>query len=94
MSIEIIKAFDDMSEHLHFHEHSDAVIAVLGAAEGYDAAIGCQVYFKSHESFPAVAGMTLQVPRRTMHSFCGGKTPIAFLSMQSSKIDEDYHVVR
>ena len=94
MSIEIIKAFDDMSEHLHFHEHSDAVITILGAAEGYDDPIGCQVYFKSPESFPAVSGMTLQVPRRTIHSFSGGKTPIAFVSVQSSKIDEDYHLVR
>jgi mannose-6-phosphate isomerase-like protein (cupin superfamily) len=93
MSIEIIKAFDDMSEHLHLHEHCDAVITVLGASEGYDDPIGCKVYFKSHESFPAVAGMTLQVPRRTMHSFSGGKTPIAFLSVQSSKIDEDYRLV-
>ena len=94
MSIEIIKAFDDMSEHVHFHEHSDAVITVLGAAEGYDDPVGCEVFFKSHDAFPAVAGMTLQVPRRTMHSFSGGKTPIAFLSVQSSKIDEDYHLVR
>jgi hypothetical protein len=94
MSIEIIKAFDDMSDHLHFHQHSDAVITVLGAAEGYDDPIGCQVYFKSPESFPAVSGMTLQVPRRTIHSFSGGKTPIAFVSVQSSKIDEDYHLVR
>ena len=94
MSIEIIKAFDDMSEHVHFHEHSDAVITVLGAAEGYDDPVGCEVFFKSHDVFPAVAGMTLQVPRRTVHSFSGGKTPIAFLSVQSSKIDEDYHLVR
>jgi hypothetical protein len=94
MSIEIIKAFDDMSEHVHFHEHSDAVITVLGAAEGYDDPVGCEVFFKSHEAFPAVAGMTLQVPRRTVHSFSGGKTPIAFLSVQSSKIDKDYHLVR
>lgn len=94
MSIEIIKAFDDMSEHLHLHEHCDAVITVLGAAEGYDDPIGCRVYFKSSESFPAAAGMTLQVPRRTMHSLSGGMTPIAFLSVQSSKIDEDYRLVR
>jgi mannose-6-phosphate isomerase-like protein (cupin superfamily) len=94
MSIEIIKAFDDMSEHVHFHEHSDAVITVLGAAEGYDDPVGCEVFFKSHEAFPAVAGMMLQVPRGTVHSFSGGKTPIAFLSVQSSKIDEDYHLVR
>jgi mannose-6-phosphate isomerase-like protein (cupin superfamily) len=94
MSIEIIKAFDDMSEHVHFHEHSDAVITVLGAAEGYDDPVGCELFFKSHDAFPAVAGMTLQVPRRTVHSFSGGKTPIAFLSVQSSKIDEDYHLVR
>jgi len=94
MSIEIIKAFDDMSEHVHFHEHSDAVITVLGAAEGYDDPVGCELFFKSHDAFPAVAGITLQVPRRTVHSFSGGKTPIAFLSVQSSKIDEDYHLVR
>lgn len=92
MSIEIIKAFDDMSEHLHYHAHADAVITVLGADEGYDDPRGCSVYYKSRQPFPAVAGITLQVPRGTMHSFSGGTTPIAFLSVQSSKIDEDYHV--
>ena len=94
MSIEIIRAFDDMSEHLHYHEHADAVITVLGADEGYDDPVGCRIFFKSRESFTATSGMTLQVPRKTLHSFSGGKTPVAFLSVQSSKIDEDYHIVQ
>lgn len=93
MSIEIIKAFDDMPEHVHYHAHSDAVITVLGAPDGYDDPIGCKIFFNSHEPFPALRGMTLQVPRGTLHSFSGGKTPVVFLSVQSSKIDEDYHLV-
>lgn len=92
MSIEIIKAFDDMSEHVHYHAHSDAVITVLGAPEGFDNPIGCKIFFNSHEPFPASQGITLQVPRGTTHSFSGGTTPIVFLSVQSSKIDEDYHL--
>lgn len=92
MSVEIIRAFDDMSGHLHHHEHADAVITVLGTEEGFEEPVGCSVYFKSREPFPASAGMTLQVPRGTVHSFSGGKTPVAFLSVQSNKIDEDYHI--
>lgn len=92
MSIEIIKAFDDMSEHVHYHGDSDAVITVLGAAEGFDNPVGCKIFFNSHEPLPASPGMTLQVPRGTIHSFSGGATPIVFLSVQSSRIDEDYHL--
>lgn len=92
MSIEVIRAFDDMSEHLHHHEHSDAVITLLGADEGYEEPLGCSIFFKSSEPFAASAGMTLQVPRGTLHSLSGGKTPVAFLSVQSSKIDQDYHL--
>lgn len=91
MSVEIIKAFDDMSDHLHYHAHSDAVITLLGADHGYDEPIGCTAFYKD-VSFPALAGITIQVPRRTVHSFSGGRTPVTFLSVQSNKIDEDYHL--
>ncbi|MGB7989480.1 MAG: hypothetical protein WCF44_08790 [Candidatus Methylophosphatis roskildensis] len=91
MSFEIICAFQDMTDHLHYHAHSDAVITLLGADEGFEDPVGCTVLYKG-VSFPACAGITLQVPRHTVHSFSGGATPVTFLSMQSSKIDEDYHV--
>ncbi|MBK7664819.1 MAG: hypothetical protein IPJ21_14995 [Sterolibacteriaceae bacterium] len=91
MSFEIISAFQDMSDHLHYHADSDAVITVLGADEGFEDPVGCTVLYKG-VSFAACAGITLQVPRNTVHSFSGGATPVTFLSMQSSRIDEDYHV--
>lgn len=91
ISVEIISAFGDNSDHLHYHEHSDAVITLLGADEGHEEPVGCMVFYKG-ASFPARAGITMQVPRRTVHTFSGGTTPVTFLSVQSSKIDEDYHV--
>jgi DNA-binding NarL/FixJ family response regulator len=46
MFIEIIKAFDDMSEHLHYHAHSDVVITALGAAEGSGAELRSNLVYE------------------------------------------------
>ena len=81
MSFEIIRAFADMSDHQHYHAHSDAVITLLGAEEGFEDPLGCMVFYKG-VTFPACPGITLQVPRNTVHSFSGGATPVTFLSMQ------------
>jgi hypothetical protein len=93
LSIEIIKSFDDMSDHLHYHDDADAIITILGNNEGYEDPQGCKMYFKSRTPLDAVAGITLQIPRRTVHSFSGGVTPVVFLSVQSKKIDADYHLI-
>ena len=94
MSIEIIRAFDDMSDHLHYHDEAYAVTVILGKTEGYDEPVGCQVHYKSDKPIPAMSGVTLQIPPNTIHSFSGGKKPITFLSVQSKKIEKDYHHVR
>jgi hypothetical protein len=93
MSIEVIKACCDMSDHVHYHNDSYALITILGEDEGYPEPVNCKMFFKSKQPIPAASGITLQVAPGVMHSFSDGETPITFLSVQSKKIDEDYHFV-
>lgn len=93
MSIEVISALSDMADHVHYHNDSYALLTILGEAEGYPEPEECKMFFKSTQPSPAFSGMTLQVEPGVIHSFSNGKTPLCFLSVQSRKIDDDYHMV-
>jgi hypothetical protein len=91
MSIEIISALSDMSDHIHYHENSYALLTILGSEEGYEEPKNCKMFFKGVDAVAARSGITLQVPPGATHSFSSGDTPLTFLSVQSRKIDADYH---
>jgi hypothetical protein len=93
MSIEVISALSDMTDHVHYHDNSYALLTILGGNEGYPEPEECMMFFKSTRPIPAVAGITLQAEPGVIHSFSNGKTPLSFLSVQSRKIDTDYHLV-
>lgn len=93
MSIEVISAVSGVDGHVHYHNNSYALLTVLGEAEGYLEPTGGWMFFKSDEPIQARSGITLQVEPGVVHSFSSGKTPLYFLSVQSRKIDDDYHMV-
>lgn len=93
MSIEVISALSNSSDHLHYHEKSYALLTILGESEGYPEPRNCQMFFKSTTPVRAFSGITLQVEPGVIHSFSNGETALSFLSVQSHKIDDDYQFV-
>ncbi|MEN9582049.1 MAG: hypothetical protein RL641_3 [Candidatus Parcubacteria bacterium] len=92
MSVEIISVHTDMSDHIHYHADSYAVLTLLGKWEGLPEPGG--VYcFSSKEFLPAVSGVTIQVAPGVVHGFSAPGSKLSFLSVQSEKIDKDYHIV-
>lgn len=95
MAVEVITAHDDTSE-VHYHNDAYAVLTILGKWEGVEEPEGAIFYFGSNvDYYPAMSGITLQVLPGIIHGFRSpeGAKPLAFLSVQSKKINEDFHVV-
>ncbi len=92
MSVETISVWTDMTDNIHYHADSYAVLTLLGKWEGFEEPGG--VYcFGSKELLPAVSGITLQVAPGIVHGFSAPNSRLTFLSVQSEKIDKDYHIV-
>ncbi len=99
MAAEVIWTLDDSAE-VHWHDNAYALLTVLGPHEGVAEPEGT-IYFKEL-AIPAVSGITLDVPPGTKHGFSvpsgdplqgdEPENPIVFLSIQSRKIGDDFHV--
>jgi hypothetical protein len=94
MAVEVITVSDLMTD-IHYHEDAYAVITILGNWEGIKEPQGAIFYFGDKIPFRAVSGITLQVSPETIHGFgCPeGASPLVFLSVQSLRIEKDFHVV-
>lgn len=95
MAIELFVVRDDTTE-IHYHTDAYAVITILGPWEGVDEPEGAFFYFGSKEiAYPAKSMLTLQVIPGTLHGFRSpkGAKPLTFLSVQSKRIEADYHPV-
>jgi len=95
MAIELFVVHDDTTE-IHYHRDAYAVITILGPWEGVDEPEGAVFYFGSKEiAYPAKSMLTLQVVPGTLHGFRSpkGAKPLTFLSVQSKRIEADYHPV-
>lgn len=96
LSVEIITTMKDDTE-IHYHKDAYAVLTILGEWEGTKEPDGSVYYFGSSEqAFPAKSKITLQAIPGTIHGFRSpsNANPLIFLSVQSKKIDEDFHVVK
>jgi hypothetical protein len=93
MAVEVIWTLDDEAE-LHVHKKAFAVLTTLGLQEGIEEPKGSKIYFQD-EVYNAASGITLQVPPNTKHGFGTptGAHSVVFLSVQSKKINDDFHVV-
>jgi hypothetical protein len=94
MAVEVIITSDKETE-IHYHKNAYAVVTILGKREGVTDPDHCVYYFDSKEAaHQAVPGITLQILPSLVHGFCSdGVHPISFLSVQSKKINEDFHPV-
>jgi hypothetical protein len=95
MAVEVITVTDLVTD-IHYHEEAYAVITILGPDEGVEEPEGSIFFFGDmHRSLRAVSGITLQVKPKVIHGFAcpKGAKSLSFLSVQSRRIEEDFHVV-
>ncbi|HEY4477886.1 MAG TPA: hypothetical protein VJB09_01260 [Candidatus Paceibacterota bacterium] len=94
MSCEILWVESDLEHEIHRHENSHALITILGMREGFAEPNGTYFYLDDKNALPARSGLTIDVYPNRIHGFSapnGGR--ITFLSIQSRKIIEDFHLV-
>lgn len=94
MAVEIIGVYE-ASDEVHYHDHAFAIITILGPDEGVLEPEGALFAFGSTLFQPAASGITLEVKPGKLHGFSSpfNAYPILFLSVQSRKISEDFHIV-
>lgn len=96
MAVEVIivNEHTDMTSEIHEHNDAHAYVTILGPNEGFEETDG-EYFFGSEEAKLAKSGMVLDIPSGTVHGFSAPRDrKLAFLSVQSSYIDEDYHLLK
>ncbi len=94
LAVEIIQTKSHKTE-IHYHNDAYAIIRILGQSEGVVDPRGCFYFYGSKDPLPAHSGLLFDIPPRMIHGFrsSGSKNPITFLSVQSKRINEDFHPV-